>query len=67
MKITIEFDDVEDAMVAMDGVRYKSALWDLDQYLRSRIKYEELTDEAHSALEEARSKLHELAPEGFVS
>jgi hypothetical protein len=65
MKITLEFDDMEEAKTAMDGCRYKSALWDLDQHLRSRIKYEELTDEAHSALESTRAKLHELAPEGL--
>lgn len=43
-KIILEFDSVEeaeDARTAIDGWKYKLTLWDLDQELRSRIKYAE--------------------------
>lgn len=60
MKLTLEYDDMYEAKAALDGAKYKSALYELDQYLRSRIKYEALEDAAYTALEETRSKLHEL-------
>ena len=43
MKITIEFDGVEeqdDARTALDGYKWKMAMWDLDQLLRSTTKYD---------------------------
>ena len=43
MKITIEFDGVEeqdDARTALDGYKWKLAMWDLDQLLRSTTKYD---------------------------
>ena len=42
MKITIEFDGIEeqdDARTALDGYKWKLAMWDLDQLLRSTTKY----------------------------
>ena len=42
-KIILEFDSVEesqDARVAMDAMKWKIAMWDLDQQLRSTTKYE---------------------------
>jgi len=41
-KIIIEFDSVEeshDARVALDGYKWKMAMWDLDQVLRSTVKH----------------------------
>jgi hypothetical protein len=40
--ITITFDSFEegdDARTALDGYKYKMAMWDLDQKLRSITKY----------------------------
>ena len=42
MKIILEFDSIEeqdDARVALDGYKWKMAMWDLDQLLRSTTKY----------------------------
>jgi hypothetical protein len=42
MKITLEFDGIEeqeDARTALDGYKWKLAMWDLDQLLRSTTKY----------------------------
>ena len=41
-KIIIEFDSVEeshDARVALDAMKWKMAMWDLDQILRSTVKH----------------------------
>jgi hypothetical protein len=41
-KIILEFDSVEeshDARVALDAMRWKMAMGDLDQLLRSTVKY----------------------------
>jgi hypothetical protein len=42
MKITLEFDGIEeqdDVRTALDGYKWKLAMWDLDQGLRSTTKY----------------------------
>ena len=42
MKITIEFDgetEAIDARTALDGYKWKGAMWDLDQELRGVTKY----------------------------
>lgn len=41
-KIIIEFDSIEekeDARDALDGYKWKLAVWDIDQHLRSVVKY----------------------------
>jgi hypothetical protein len=41
-KIILEFDSVEEAQaaqVAIDGYKWKLAMWDLDQQLRQTTKY----------------------------
>ena len=43
MKITLEFDGIEeqdDARTALDGYKWKLAVWDLDQKLRETTKYD---------------------------
>ena len=42
MKVTIEFDGDEerdDLQVALDGYKWKNAMWELDQRLRKTTKY----------------------------
>ena len=41
-KIILEFDSIEekdDARMALDGIKWKVAMWELDQLLRSATKY----------------------------
>jgi hypothetical protein len=41
-KIILEFDSVEeqsDVRVALDGYKWKNAMWELDQLLRTATKY----------------------------
>ena len=60
MKITLEFkdEDAEEALTALDGYKWKLAMWDLDQYLRSEVKYNtDLTEQAYEDLENCRYKI----------
>ena len=42
MKVTLEFDgeeEQEDLQLALNGYKWKLAIWDLDQHLRETTKY----------------------------
>jgi len=65
-KIILEFDGVEeqdDARTALDGYKWKLAMWDLDQLLRSTTKYNgsllKRTEQASEAEYEIAEKLRE--------
>ena len=54
-------EDFEDARLALDGWKWKMAMWDLDQHLRSEIKYnEKLSAEADEAYQAIRDKIREI-------
>jgi hypothetical protein len=41
-KVILEFDSIEekdDARMALDGYKWKNAMWELDQLLRGATKY----------------------------
>jgi hypothetical protein len=58
---TLTFDDENDLLVAINGYKFKLALWQLDQFLRSEMKYnEKLTSEQYDYAEIIRNKLHEF-------
>ena len=43
MKVTIEYDgneEQEDLHLALDGYKWKNAMWELDQHLRRTTKYQ---------------------------
>lgn len=66
MKITLEFkdEDAEEALTALDGYKWKLAMWDLDQYINSKLKYNtDLTDEASDALQNCRDQIIRLLEE----
>jgi hypothetical protein len=71
MKITLEFDSIEeqdDARVALDGYKWKMAMWDLDQLLRSTTKYgsferREATSEEQDMAEKLRDAIREILNE----
>lgn len=65
-----EPDDKEAHKRAVKSLDMALALWDMDQYLRSQIKYSdeyELTDEQYKTLEETRDKLHKILSEYNIS
>jgi hypothetical protein len=61
-KIILEFDSVEEnaeATAAIRGSDWKSVVWEMDQYLRNKIKYCP-DDEDPAAFQVVRDELHEL-------
>lgn len=63
MHIKLEFDmyeDREEFEMAYKGADYHSALMGLDEYLRGRLKYEDLNANVNAALQATRDKLREL-------
>ena len=63
-KIILEFDSIEeaqDARNAIDGWKWKHSMWELDQWLRSEIKYKEgLSQETYDAYDKLREKIREI-------
>jgi hypothetical protein len=70
-KVTLEFDpfeDREEMESAINGWKWKILVWDLDQHLRSELKYNtKITGEAYEALEKIRERLHELKNENGLT
>jgi hypothetical protein len=71
MKITLEFDSIEeqdDARVALDGYKWKLAMWDLDQLLRGTTKHgifnnREATGVEQDMAEKLRDAIREILNE----
>jgi len=71
MKITLEFDSIEeedDARVALDGYKWKLAMWDLDQLLRSVAKHgsferREATSEEQDMADKIRDAIRDILNE----
>jgi hypothetical protein len=64
-KITLEFDsneEAEEARTALDAGKWKILAWDLDQYLRGKIKYCP-DNEDPAAYETVREKLRDILEE----
>jgi hypothetical protein len=63
MKATLTFnlpEENHEYSNAVDGSKMRSALWELDQWLRAKLKYEELTDGKYDAFKETRDELRKL-------
>lgn len=69
MKATLEFNLPEDELDlsnAINGNKFKLILWDMDQHLRSIVKYSENEEEVRVA-EELRDKLQEYFSQYNIS
>ena len=63
MRATLSFslpEEQYDFETANNASRYKSSLFDLDCYLREKIKYCDLPPEKEEVYQEIRDKLHEI-------
>ena len=63
MKLTLEFklpEEDEEFYYANNGLNYYSVCHELDQYLRSKVKYEPLTEKQDDIYQEIRNKLYDL-------
>jgi hypothetical protein len=63
MKIVLEFDTIEEAQLAINGSKYAAAIFEYDQYLRSKLKYETLPEDMYIAYQDSREKLREKLSE----
>lgn len=66
MKAILEFDLPEDNwefQSAINGSKYKSAIWDYDQWLRSEMKYGDLDEKIYKAYETCRKELRKILEE----
>ncbi len=70
-KIILEFDSVEeqsDVRIALDGYKWKNAMWELDQLLRSTTKYavfekREATEAERDMADKIRESIREILDE----
>ena len=63
MKVTIEFngEEREDLQTALDGYKWKLLVWDLNQKLRTYLKYDTSIDGVrYEMVEEIKKDLFEL-------
>jgi hypothetical protein len=51
---------------AIDGSSMRSTLWEYDQWLRAKVKYEDLTDEQHQVYQGCRDHLRTLLYENNI-
>lgn len=61
MKATLEFslpEETEEHDAAVNGARWASAMWDLDQWLRAEVKYQ-----GKNEYQPVRDMLHEIINE----
>ena len=67
-KVIIEFDSLEEAedlKSALDGYKWKLVAWEMQQYLRNKLKYadEDMSDETYEVLEKVQQELNTIISE----
>lgn len=63
MKALLRFDlpeELEEHQTALDGWKWKAAVEEMGEYLRSKLKYEDLSDEQDAAFDAAREELFRI-------
>ncbi len=58
MKITIEFDDKEDALAAMKAYDYLCVITEIDNYCRGILKHSDCGDEVASHFDKIRNMIN---------
>jgi hypothetical protein len=69
MKAKLIFDLPEESHEwenALQGSKMRSTLWEYDQWLRSKIKYEDLNDEQYQVYQGCRDQLRTLLIENNI-
>jgi len=65
MKTTLEFtaEEQEELNMCLNGWRYHSVIWELQQFLRTEMKHGDLSDIQYVCYEKIRTTLFELIEE----
>lgn len=69
MKAILEFnlpEDSHDFAMASNGVKAYCVISAFDEFLRSKLKYHELTDEQYEIYEECRRELRDMLIENSI-
>lgn len=53
-------DNEQEFLQAVYGLSALLALWEMDQWFRHKLKYEQLSPEADKEIEEGREELHRI-------
>jgi hypothetical protein len=56
-------EENDDFQAALNGHKYKSAIWDFDQLLRSEMKYKDLSNDTYTAYKFCREELRKILAE----
>lgn len=67
MKITLEFEDLEDAQIYLDSHKYYLTIYNFKEYLRNKLKHEDLTEIEYEITENISDVFHELLNDNNVS
>ncbi len=63
MKVILEFvlpEENYEYLNATNGTKFRCVLWALDQWMRAKLKFEELSDGQYDAIKETRDQLRAL-------
>ena len=63
MKATLTFnlpEEDHEYRNVVEGAKMRSILWEFDQWLRAKLKYEELSDGQYDAFKASRDELRRL-------
>lgn len=66
MKAILEFslpEENHEYLNALQGAKMRSVLWDLDQWMRAQLKFQELSDGEYDGIKQTRDKLRALLQE----
>ncbi len=69
MKAILKFElpeEQEEFNDAVNGSAFKTAIWELDQYMRSQLKHGDLPDDVHDKVQEIRDQLHSILDDNKV-
>jgi len=69
MEITLKFDNIEEAQIAINGQSYAAAIFQFDQYLREQCKYNSdgLSEDTYVAYDHCRQMIRECLDEYDIS
>ena len=61
MKATLMYEDEEELRTALDGAKWKYSFWELKQFVRAQLKYnDDLTTEQYEAYEQINKQITDI-------
>jgi hypothetical protein len=68
MKATLIYEDEEELRTALDGAKWKYSFWELMQFVRKELKYnDDLTTEQYEAYEQVKEQIIEILKENNLT